>query len=69
MLKRRDKQKLLIRIKQLAWPHMGLRRLLRYLTLRIVRLSHAPQRPVSSRLCRLGGFYATGMARNLYGCA
>jgi len=43
MLKRRDKQKLLIRIKQLAWPHMGLRRLLRYLTLRIVRLSHAPE--------------------------
>lgn len=43
MFKRRLRPKLFIRIKQLCWPHMGVRRTLRYFTLRIVRLSHAPE--------------------------
>jgi uncharacterized protein (DUF2062 family) len=43
MFKRRKKLKLSFRIRQLLWPHMGFKRLVKYFTLRIVRLAHAPE--------------------------
>lgn len=43
MFKRREKQKLSLKIKSLIWPRMGWRRAMRYFNLRIVRLSATPE--------------------------